>query len=80
MWGVTGFDKNLENVNLQKSLTKLIYFVGEAWKGGMGFYLKINALQLYGWDFLKDSYEQEIFSTIMPEIFLGSFMISSLHL
>ena len=45
----------------------------------MGF-LKINTLHFYGWDFLKDLYEQEIFSTIMPGIFLGSFMISFLHL
>ena len=40
MWGDTGFNKNLENVNLQKSLTKLIYFVGEVWKGWDGLLLK----------------------------------------
>ena len=52
MWGDTGFNKNLENVNLQKSLTKLIYFVGEVWKGWVGFLL--NDLHIYGWLLLKD--------------------------
>ena len=33
MWGDTGFNKNLGNVNLQK-LTKLILFVGEVWRVG----------------------------------------------
>ena len=67
-------------VLLLVSLTKL----EKCGKGGLGFflmistfmagfYLKINALQLYGWDFLKDSYEHEIFFTIawdLPRIIL----------
>ena len=38
-----------------------------------GFYLMINTLQLYGWDFLEDSYEHEMFFTIawdLPRIIL----------
>ena len=87
MWVVNDFNKFQKNVNLQKSLTKLIYFVGEVWKGWDGFLL--NDLHIYGWllikdqyspplwlGYLKDPYKQEIFFTIawdLPRIIWDQF-------
>ena len=42
------------------------------------FYLMINTLQLYGWNYYKDSYEHGMFFTIAWD-YLGSYWINSLH-
>ena len=42
------------------------------------FYLMINTLQLYGWNYYKDSYEHGMFFTIAWD-YLGSYWINYLH-